>query len=92
MGKERIALEHQPDVALRCRNIGDVTAADQHPPGCWLHDTGQQGQRSGFARPARTEQGRKFPRLHVQRNVAQRPNGAELFGDADKFDGSHLTK
>ena len=61
--KERIALEHEAEVALVGRDAGDVLAVEEHLARPGLRKAGNQAQRRGLAAARRAQQGNELSLL-----------------------------
>ena len=51
MREQRVALEHQADVALMHRGVRMIMAVDEKPAAGWFDQTADQMQQSGLPRP-----------------------------------------
>ena len=87
MGKQRVALEYDADVALVGGQTGDVPIRQQELAGIGPDKTGQSHEQRGLARPRRPQQSEEFASLNVERDIIQRdvgPIGLGHAGDGDR--------
>src|SRR5580704_9453278 len=84
--EQRVVLKHRIYTALVGRQR--VQPRTRHPDfaGCWLFETGDKAEKSGFAGAAFAEQGEEFAGGDVQRNVFQNVAGAEALGYCAHFE------
>ena len=71
-GEQRVALEHDADVALFDGHVGDVLALHPHRAADRLDKAGDGAQRGGLAAAGGAEEGEKLALLHMDVDVVQR--------------------
>ena len=87
--EQRVALEHEADVALGRRQPGDVAAADLDPSGRRAAQTRDHGEERGLARAARAEHGHELALRDREVDVLDRDHRPVALGDADQIDRAH---
>jgi hypothetical protein len=86
---ERELLEHEGDVALGRRDIGDIAAADPDSSDVRFFEAGGKAKRGGLAGPRRAEQDDELAIADIKRQVRHGGDLAEPLGDVDELDISH---
>ena len=71
-------LEHEADAAVLGRELGGVAVGDHDPAPVGLLEPGDHPQERGLPAAARAEQGRQRAVRHVDRDVVQGDEVAEL--------------
>ena len=87
MPKQRILLEHKPDLTRRSAGKGHVALIEQHLTAFWKLQPGNDPQQGGLARARRPEQGQEFARFNIQTNPAQGRIARKLFFDGANGNG-----
>ena len=64
--EQGILLKHHADVALICRQMGDVLTVEDDAAGCYGFQTGQAAQQHGLAAAGRPQQRHQFPFIDVE--------------------------
>jgi hypothetical protein len=86
--KERIALEHDADVAPPGRRAGERAPVDADVARIRLDQTGDAAQQRRLPAAGGAEQGHKFARRDRKIDAAQRGGAAIALGDAADVDRS----
>lgn len=87
MRKQRVALEHHPEIAVLRRAAGDVRIAVKDAPGRGHREPGDGHQQRSLARAGRPKQREELAGADVQGDVAQGLEAAEALAN---FDGAEL--
>jgi len=89
MREQRVGLEHHGNPALGGWCVGDVRAADQHPPAIHRIETGDHPQGRRLAAAGRSEQDQKTPLFRAQGDILDGNRITPTLGDADQLDSGH---
>src|SRR3954454_6296878 len=84
--EERVALEDRVDVAPERRMVGDVDAAQEHPPPCRVLEAADHPQRGGLAASRWPEHGEEAPALDLEAQVVDCQRFGEALRDAFEAD------
>ena len=95
MLEKRVGLKNKTGLALVGAFLGDILAAESDLPRVGNLKSRDDAQEGRFAAAAGAEQGEQFPRLHFERNIAQRghgplPLGLESLGNMADGDTHNL--
>ena len=85
VGKQGIGLEHDAEVTLRRRQIGNVLAALLDPPARLDVEPGDGAQQRRLAASRRAEKANELALINIEGNVPERHEIAELLGDVLDF-------
>ena len=90
IGKQRIGLKDDAEVALRRRQARHVAAADLDCARVLHLEAGDHPQQSGLAAARRPQEADELAALHLERDVIERGEGAEALGGAldSEMDGT----
>ena len=85
-GEERVALEHDADVAVLDGHVGDVPSLDEHAAGDGLDEARDGPERRRLAAAGRSQKSEEFALLHMDVDVMQGGEVAEFYDDVVEFD------
>jgi len=85
--EQSVVLKRHPDLAPIGRKIGDAHAVDRNLARVGHQEASDQVEQRGLAAAGRAEQRHQLAALHLQRDLVQRDDLAETFGDAIEADG-----
>src|SRR5690606_24863331 len=90
MGKQRITLENQPDIALSGRLEGDIIATYENLPRGRPGKPCNQRQQSRLSRPAGPEDRNKLPFVNRKIDILTGSKTAICLRDIDELNRAHL--
>ena len=71
MGEKGVALEHEAEVALVQRHVGDVPAVEEDAALVGLREAGDQAEGGGFSAAGGAQQADELPPIHLQIEIPQ---------------------
>ena len=86
VGKERIILENDANVASLRGHAADVDTGQFDPPFAWQGDAGDQPEQRGLAGTAGAEQGQEFAFVHIEIDPVERDRASIRLGEATDRD------
>ena len=79
--EQRVALEHQPEIALLRRQAGDIAPIEQDRALVRMHEAGNRHQQRRLAGPGRPQQRQELARRYRERDGVRREMRAVAVGD-----------